>query len=71
MFKQLFTEDFDTDLNMEIFKFLKKKYKKSFTRLEDDFKEDEIVEFEYKKRKFKIYINLKSYNKPVYDYEWL
>lgn len=64
-------EDFATDLNMEIYKFLKRKTGKKFFHQTDDFKADEFMDFKYKDSKFKLHLNYKDYNKPVYNFEWM
>jgi len=70
-FTEYVSEDFETSLKMEIYKMLKKKYNKTFTHMDDEFKEEEKIDFKYKDNKFKIYINCKDYNKCVYNYEWI
>ena len=64
-------ESLQTDLHMEIFKMLKKKFKDNFTHTSADFKEEETIKFEHKGDKFKVYMNTKDFNKPVYDYEYI
>ena len=68
-FRDFLNED-NTELKMEIYKFLKKKYKKTFNFISDEFKETDTVEFKHKNDKVLVYINDKDYNKPEYNFEW-
>jgi len=61
----------NTDLTMEIYKFLKKKFNKTFHYYDSDFNETDKLKFNYKGNDLIIYINDKDFNKNVFDYEWV
>lgn len=72
MDQECINEDFNTELKMEIFKFLKKKGYKNPVHYGKDFKPTETFKlFKFKGHKFKIYVNDKDFNKPIYDFEWI